>query len=69
MVVDHLDELNIGRRVIDLHDLKSVGRADVPRTRLQAVQVFATGKPPPRDLFRGEHFGNPPGNGDIGRGL
>ncbi|WP_305566832.1 hypothetical protein [Tabrizicola sp.] len=57
MIVDHLDELDIGRCVIDLDDLKGMGGADVPRTRLQAVQVFATGKPSPRNLLGGDTRG------------
>ena len=69
VVVDHLDELNVGWRMIYLDNIKRVGGADVPRTWLQAAQVFAAGKPSTCDLLGGENQRDPLGDGDIGRRL
>ena len=69
VIVDHLDEFDIGRCVIDLDHLKGVGGTDVSRTRFQTMPMLATGKPPSRDLLRGEQLRDPLGHGNIGRGL
>lgn len=66
--VHHPDDQDIGRHAIDLDAVKGVAGAELSRTRFQAVKVFTTGKPPPRDLLGGEHARDPLGYSDIGRG-
>jgi hypothetical protein len=70
VVVDHLDELDIGWRVIDLANVKGVAGAEISRMRFQAVTVvFATGKSPSHDLLGGEHACDPPRHTAKDRGL
>lgn len=69
VVVDYLNEVDIGWRMVDLDNVEGVGGAAVSRPRLQAAQVLAPGKPSTGDPFGSEHLRNSFGHGDIGRGL
>ena len=69
VAVYYLNEVDIGRRVVDLDNIESVGGADVSRPRLETAQVLTPGKPSTGDLLGGKYQRDPLGDRDIGRGI
>jgi len=66
VVINHLNKLDVCRRVIDLDNVERVVSPDVARSRLQPVQVFTIRQAAAGNFFRGEQNGDPPGDSDIG---
>ena len=64
--VDDVDEVDVGRRVVDLTDIKRPRRMDVARSRFQSMQVLSVGGAAFGDLLGREQQRDATFDRDIG---